>query len=161
MPVILIEDDMGSKERTKKALGRVFDEAGAWKRVWDNYWNKVEQDANMLCKVDTEALKSTIRVIDINQMPSDPFIATGVVMPRKEVYEDTRAIIAGDIGVVNPKTGKPVTYAQAVHDGHISKAGNWVEGDQFLTLAIDMNASYLNKLIDNYIEKELKKFGGK
>lgn len=67
--------------------------------------------AMSLCPVDTGTLLGTIRV------------------ERKSLLES--ALVAGGTEYTNPKTGKPVDYAKAVHDG------TWkMPPRPFLTIAV-------------------------
>ncbi len=161
MPFVIFEDDLGTKKRTRKALDNMFRKRGPWKRVWDNFWKKVESDAKAFCPVRTGALWSTVKVIDIGEtgdIGAPEFQKISVIMPAQDIQKDTRAIVAGDISVINPESGKPVTYAQAVHDGYMSRTGTWVAGNPFLDMSININLPYLNDLIDRYIDEEFREF---
>jgi len=161
MAIVLSEHDLGSKEKLRKALRRTFVSEKDWKMVWDQFWAKVEEDAKMFCPVETGALRSTIQVVDIGQAPeiAAPEFAA-IAVPVVKPQTDTRCITAGDINTKNPISRKGVTYAQAVHDGHVSKGGRWIEGNPFLSDAVDINMAYLDELIKKYIDKEIAKFSG-
>lgn len=164
MAFVLTETDLGTKRATKKALDRPFSDPSEWERVWDEFWMKVKETAHVLVPKDTGSLDTTIRVVDTEEIEqhrqAPTFGASSFIMSaRREVFTDNRAIIAGDPAVINPKTGQPVTYAQAVHDGHFTRGGSWVAGIPFLSEAIAMNMPWLDIELRNYVDRELKKFG--
>jgi len=161
MAVVLEETDRGSKKRLWNALERMFKDRTEWNIAWDEFWTKVEEDAKVLCPVDTGALRESIRVINIEEAESVNIGAPEyAVIQTTDIQSDGRIIVAGDETMMNPKTFRPVDYAQAVHDGHVSKSGKWVEGTRFLETAIDLNMPHLLARIESYIDKEKNKFSG-
>lgn len=164
MSVVVHETDLGTKKAAKRALGRLFSDPNDWRRIFDEFWLKVELDAHVFVPKDTGSLDTTIRVVDAGEVEehrqAPTFGASSIMAGRREVFSDNRAIIAGDPSVINPKSGQPVTYAQAVHDGHFTRGGSWVPARPFLTEAIGNNLAWLDAELFRYIDNEIKKGKG-
>jgi len=89
--------------------------------------------AKQLCPIDTGTLATSIRIV--TQAPTGGFFEV-TKDPLSNKIGVTALITAGG-WLVNPKTGRIVDYAQAVHDGHITRGGGYYMGVPFLTMAID------------------------
>lgn len=161
MVVALTETDLGTKQQTKEWLERKFSDKTQWGRIWAEFWEKVELDAFILCPKESWGLALSIRVVNAEEVQglrqAPVFGAASRYVGPAYVMENNKAIVAGGLSYINPKTGKPVTYAQAVHDGHFTKTGSWVPPNPFLTDAVARNLPYLDFLIDRYIKNEINK----
>ncbi len=91
---------MTARETTVEKIGEEMEMmARRIARAWEEALNLEEaaELARALCPADTGALRASIRV--------------------ERVGQNAAALVAGGAAYVNPKTGRPVDYAAAVHDG--------------------------------------------
>jgi len=154
MAMTIVEQDFGTKAATAQVLERMhrqhpryFDMA-----LW-GWWKKVYLDAIKYVPVDTGALRHSIR-IQRGRQPQGPF-NTGAGLGRingkdLDEYATEFYILAGGMGVINPKKETEVDYAQAVHDGYVS-GGSWHQGRPFLTQAIEKNIGTLSTDMEKYL----------
>lgn len=139
----ITESDNGGKTRTQQALKKVQEDLPEKIRarlnaVWDKIWN----DAIMLCPVETGALASSIKVIEGGMLGESGLIKAFTIFDK--------TIMAGDIIIVNPRSGMPTSeYALLVHDGHPTKSGGSVPAQPFLTDALAMNETELMAAVDD------------
>lgn len=148
----MTESDFGSKGRAKTATGRLGPEISKetkWRlRAW---WERVKETAKSLCvgygAFDTGSLYRTIRIerkaISIGGAPT--FMVT--VSPEHELINSQ--IVAGGM-LINPKTGRIVDYAAAVHDGSMKMPAR-----PFLQDAVNIHINELNKILNDGIDKAL------
>jgi len=142
MSVVLIETDLGTKDKCKKALARVQNTLNRkGKRGWNEWWNQVLADAIVECPKIFGSLSRTIRTENIGS-PQESFVAESYVYIKDKQELLNKMIVAG--GEIDMITGVNVNYAQAVHDGHVSTGGNWVAANPFLERAIEMNLPVLD-----------------
>lgn len=157
MPVVVEEDDAGTKKETKKAtekLKKDLDDGTEIAKELDKVWKAIKDDAYNACPKETGALARTIRVVKIPMG-----VSVGGLSRIKELTIFDRSIVAGDITKTNPKTGKPIDYASWVHDGHRMKDGRMFAGVPFLTMAMAKHDVDLNKAIEKALKKLAKKHG--
>jgi hypothetical protein len=145
---------MEGTEKATEQLKKDIEEGKAISYELAKIWEKIRADAFFECPKDTGSLAQTIRVVktSINSMESG-------ISPIKSITIFNRAIVAGDLMKINPKTKGPVDYAGFVHDGYI-KSGNVHNGRPFLTNALARNDEELNKAVDRALIKLGKKFEG-
>jgi len=144
----LTETDFGSKGRAKTATERLAPEMSKemkWRlRGW---WERVKETARALCPVDTGTLRMTIRIepkgVSIGGAPTFMVVAS----PEHELINSQ--IVAGGL-LVNPKTGRIVDYAQAVHDGTMRMMSR-----PFITDAVNLHINELNKILNDGIDTSL------
>lgn len=148
------ETDSGTKEKTKVALARTYKELDKeFADAMRNYWWKVWNDARRLCleygAFDTGALYESIRLLWMVE-PYGGLFEVGVSSKGVEL---TAMIKVGGMEYINPRTGKPVNYAQAVHDGT-----RYMAARPFLMDAIMLNESYLQSLLEKNLNKAISGF---
>jgi hypothetical protein len=138
-------DDNGSIKRCRDALGRYSANiSGADPEIemqLQRAWNKVKMDAVYACPKDTGTLAGTIRIIRSEEVDEMSSI-------NKSITMFDRAIIAGDLMKINPKSHEPCNYAQIVHDGYMRKDGAVYIGVPFLTYALALNSEAIVDAID-------------
>lgn len=160
MVVAIKEDDAGTKKSLEDALKRLqrgIEEGKEIRDELDTVWKKIRDDAKSFCRAmayDTGTLWGTIR---ISSVPSGMML--GGFSKIKSIMIFDKAIIAGDITKINPKSKKPCDYAMWVHDGHRDKLGKMVPPKPFLTEALAKNETELNKAIDRALKKLGKNYG--
>lgn len=138
----IFESDNGTKAECRKKLEK-FQETlpEEIRKRLDMVWDKIWNDAIMLCPIETGALAASIKVIEGGM---GGFLGGIVAFP---IYDKT--IVAGDIAVTNPKTNIPTSeYALLVHDGHPTKGGGFVSANPFLLDALRMNEAELMEAVD-------------
>lgn len=151
------ETDFGSKGRAKKATERFpkrLTAEGKWRlKAW---WLKVLGTAQMLCLAwafDTGTLYSTIRIEENRPMPEGfPF----EVAYASQNQMINSMIMAGGMAI-NPKTGRIVDYAQAVHDGHFTTGGRWIPERPFLREAVNMHSTELDAILNKCVEESIQR----
>lgn len=141
------ETDFGSKGRAIKAtedFPKKLTSECRWRlKVW---WFIVWQEARTLCMgwaYDTGTLHDTIRIEEDKPMPEGYPFEVSFASQNKIL---TSMIVAGGI-LINPKTGRIVDYAQAVHDGHFTVSGKWVPPRPFLEIAIELHRPELDAIL--------------
>jgi hypothetical protein len=152
MVVAVQESDHGTKKKLEDALKRTkrkIDEGKEIREELNKILRKIRDDARIFVPKDTWTLHDTIRVSSV------PTGILGGFSKIKTVQIFDRAIIAGDVTKINPKTGRPCDYAMWVHDGHRMPDGKFYAGVPFLTMALAKNSQEL----DNAIDRALKKLG--
>lgn len=144
MVVIVRETDSGSKKRAMQATYRTA-HAGATTTQNEmlKWLSKVVMLAKSLCPVETGTLARTIRIV--TQAPTGGFFEV-VKNPLENKIGVTALITAGG-WLVNPKTGFICDYAQAVHDGHLTRGGGYYAGVPFLTMAIDASEAEYQEMV--------------
>jgi len=143
MSIELIETDLGSKKRTRKAIRRIQDtKANKFMKELDVVVNKIVDTAKRLCPVDTGTLQRSIRKIRTWETPTSSYH-----MKAKDVTLDFQ-IIAGGAPYFNPKYRKMVDYAQAVHDGTYNRPPT-----PFLTDALDMHQAELDEAMNRFVKR--------
>ena len=152
------EDDAGTKKKTKEALKKTKEELDReFREVAMKYWYRVWEVARQLCieygAIDTWALYNSIRIV----WDASPIGGLYEVVVSSEGVDMTALIRVGGIGI-NWKTGRVVDYAQAVHDGHMSRGGKWVMGRPFLMDAIIQCEPYREMLMEQFVDRVLSKF---
>jgi len=155
--VTLHETDYGTKDSTRKAIKRILrKKPKKFRDAIEKYIDSVLLDAKNICRqraYDTGALHDSIRVERQKDVGGGSFEA------GRDVFNEFM-ILAGGAPFINPKTGKVVDYAQAVHDGVPSRGRPVVP---FLTDAVAMNKPTYDRLADEYlkwIQKEWEKKQG-
>lgn len=154
MSFILSETDNGTKRRlrettrtTSRELNKNFVDA------MKDYWYRVWQTARQLCiaygAFETGTLYESIRLI-WEYEPSGGLYEVAVSSRGVEVMA---MIKVGGQEFINPKTGKPVNYAQAVHDGT-----RYMAERPFLMDAVMMNEDYLQEILQKAIDEGLSGF---
>jgi len=144
--------DEGTEKKTRRAMKRVVKyNKDEFEKAIMRYWWKVWQDARRLCMeygaYDTGTLYDTIRIEWNPAGVGGPTYEVAVGPDRVEVIGMIRA---GGM-LINPKTGKIVNYAESVHEG---TGKNLAKGPRpFLTDAILMNESFLDQIINKYLNK--------
>lgn len=159
MAVVVYESDNGTKQMVMDTIQSISEElpegvATELDRVWWAIW----MDAIAFCSktMDTGALASSINVVEGGMV-----VQGGMGMsrtPREPVgnWIFDRSIVAGDVTVINPKTGKPTAlYADWIHDGHAMRDGTFWEGNPFLTDALAAHEEELNAAT----EKAMRELG--
>jgi hypothetical protein len=138
-------DDKGSIKRCRDALGRYSENiSGADPEIemqLQRAWNKVKMDAVLMCPKDTGTLAGTIRVVRSEEVD-------GISSVNKSITMFDRAILAGDLMKINPKSHEPCNYAQIVHDGYMRKDGAIYIGVPFLTYALALNEGTIQDALD-------------
>lgn len=152
------EDDAGTKRRTKEALKKTKEELDKeFREAMMKYWYRVWEVARQLCieygAVDTWALYESIRLV----WDASPIGGLYEVIVSAEGVDMTALIKVGGVGI-NWKTGRVVDYAQAVHDGHMSRGGEWVRARPFLMDAITICEPYRMMLMKQHVDRALSKF---
>ena len=142
VPVVrLDETDLGSKERTRKAIKRILGSRGVeFQRRFSEYIRAVRDDAKRLCHVDTGALQASIRIVEPRQIPKGYHVAA------RDIAVDYQ-IVAGGPPYFNPKNKRFVDYAQAVHDGTFYRAGR-----PFLSDAVALNSVKFDEIGKEYTD---------
>lgn len=153
MSVIILESDAGTKKATKRATRRTSIKLSEdMKRSLGQWWDEVLMDAIFLCPKETGALSRTIRVEPLVEELAGGFAKEATItesgLPQNLIGSK---IVAG--GELDSLTGRFVNYAQARHDGHLTRSGGWVEGVPFLTEAIEMNMPKLDMYIAQALDK--------
>jgi hypothetical protein len=177
MALRIEEYDFGTKKGAIRAATRLQRHAPQRfpRAVW-KYWYKVYQFALQEVPVDTGALRRSIRIVRGKENVTGEYVR-GVSLKGVEV---NHMIVAGG-GVINPRHGKEVDYAQAVHDGYYSGGrrrtrlprsagltktgrrrtrmiamGRWVPGNPFLTRAIRKAEPYFKQVMREYMDEKEK-----
>jgi hypothetical protein len=149
--LVLDETDLGSKARARMACDELPNSIARetrWRlRLW---WYQVLETAKALCPVDTGTLWLTIRVEE--GTPDSPNFEMIVALPQDTLIN--MSIVAGGL-LINPKTGRICDYAQAVHEGHFIRSGNWIPPRPFLSDAMNMHQDELYRIIDRSMEKSI------
>ena len=151
---IFTETDSGTKEKAKLALGRTHRDLGRkFREAAESYWWKVWETARQLCieygAVDTWTLYESIRLV-WQYEPYGGLYEVGVSSAGVNMYA---MIKVGGMEYINPRTGRPVNYAQAVHDGT-----RYMVARPFLTDAIAMNEGYLQAVLQGNVDEALTAF---
>lgn len=148
--VAFVETDYGSKGRAKAAAKgfsiEVTKEAKWRLKAW---WFRVKETARALCPVDTGTLQATIRIQEKGLAMEGGYPFEVVYAPQNELISSE--IIAGGM-LINPKTGRIVDYAQAVHDGHFTRGGKFTPPQPFLQNAINLHIKELDKILGDAIK---------
>jgi len=148
------ETDHGTKRqcitalrRTSKKLSKKFIEA------MNQYWWKVFQTTKRLCiemgAFDTGTLYESIRLI----YQYEPTGGLFEVAASSAGVDVVAMIKIGGGTFINPKTGKVVDYAQAVHDGT-----RYMSPRPFLTLAIAECEPFLQNILQKNVDEALSEF---
>lgn len=105
------EMDFGTKAITRKVFGALQREAPkVFDQLMFRYWQKVYSYAVREVKVDTGALRNTLRIMKSEDSPMGKYIVgTGDFISEY-------MLVAGGAGIINPKKGTEVDYARAHHD---------------------------------------------
>jgi len=114
-------------------------------RAW---WEKVKETAKALCPIDTGTLMMTIRIEPAGVTIG--FYYEKVMGPEHELINSQ--IVAGGI-MVNPKTGRIVDYAQAVHDGHFTRSGRYIPENPFIRDAVNIHINELYQILGDSVDK--------
>lgn len=116
----------------------------------DDWWKMVFDTAFELCPKDTWTLATSLHIVEgVPDVSAFFGVAAGPQGNSPADYDViNKSIVAGGEQYINPKTGKGCTYAEAVHDGHLTRGGGWVEGTYFLSDAIEMGTPILDKLLE-------------
>lgn len=151
---VIQESDGGTKRACYNALGRVQRElAVAYGKAIEEYWNAVLQRAKQLCleygAYDTGTLYRSIRLV----WETHPQFGLYEVAFSSRGASVTGYIRAGGGAWINPKTGKLVDYAQAVHDGTKHMAPR-----PFIQDAVDQMESVREQIMKRHIDNALSKF---
>ena len=156
MPIVIEEDDAGTKKKAREALEQLrldFQNGDIISKELSRVMIKIRDDAKIMCPKETGTLASTIRIAKI------PMGAmTGAWSHVKELTVFNMSIVAGDLMKINPKYNKPCDYATWVHDGHKMRDGSFWAGIPFLTEALAKNEGELDKAIERALKKLGKKF---
>ena len=131
--VLIKESDGGTKKLVIKKLEEFRRELSPKLHMeLDRVWNQVWMDAIDMCPVITGTLVSTIKIVEGGL---GGIVSGGI----KQLMVIDKTIMAGDVNLINPKSGMPCIYAILVHDGHRTRSGSWVAGQPFLADAIMKN----------------------
>lgn len=154
MGVVIYEDDAGGKMMTKGALARTQRELHKkFVEACRNYWYKVWETARELClqygAYDTGALYESIRLI----WSFEPYGGVYEVAVSSQGAEMVAMIKVGGMEFINPKTGRCVNYAEAVHDGT-----RYMAARPFLTDAIALCEPDLQAILSMNIDEALSGF---
>jgi len=154
--IVITESDNGTKRLARMKVKEL--QTGLPEKVaaeLDRVWHEIWADAVRECPVDTGALVSTIRIVE-GVMGN-----IGGELSRfiSETFFD-RTIIAGDPARINPKSGRPIDYANLVHDGHLMRDGTFWCGHPFLTIAFAMHMKELEDAVDKAMRSLGYKFSG-
>lgn len=151
---IFTETDHGTKQqcitalsRTSKKLNQKFIEG------MKQYWWKVYETTKRLCiemgVFDTGALYESIRLI----WQYEPTGGLFEVAASSAGVDMVAMIKIGGGTHINPKTGRIVDYAQAVHDGT-----RYMSPRPFLTLAIAECEPFLQNVLSKNVDEALSEF---
>lgn len=139
----VVESDRGSKQRAISAGARVARRgAEVYQREFLHWLSKVVMLAKRYCPVDTGTLAKTIRIV--TKAPTGVYFE--VIRDPLQNKIDVTALITAGGWLVNPKTGRICDYAEAVHDGHVTRGGGYYFGVPFMTMAIDQCTPELDRL---------------
>lgn len=148
------ETDYGTKRKCRLALSRTSKKLNQKFIVaMKNYWWRVYETTKRLCinmgVFDTLTLYKSIRLI-WEYEPTGGLFEVAV----SSVGVDMVAMIKVGGGThINPKTGRVVDYAQAVHDGT-----RYIRGRPFLMLAIYECEPYLQSILTRSVDGALREF---
>jgi len=150
MAARIVETDFGTKKGARQALDNIVKYSGK-KIAWFmfNYWTAVYFYALQECPVDTHALQASIRISRSSVMTRGDFVV-GLAFEGSDRFD--YYITAGGNGVINPKHGREVDYAEAVHDGYTDRAGNFHMGNPFLERAIEMAEADFDQNTEGYYQ---------
>lgn len=138
------ESDGGTKRKVGETMKKMEkDITEETKAELEAIWSLIEQAAIDLCPKDTGALASTVK--------SSEGGGEGTISASTDIFN--KSLIAGDDGVINPKTGKPTSaYAGLIHDGHAMRDGTMWEGVPFLVEALLMYEGELEAAVDKAVQ---------
>lgn len=148
------ETDSGTKEKCIVALRRTSRKLNKnFTKMAHKYWMAVYETAKRLClemgAFDTGTLYNSIRLLWVYE-PSGGLFEVAVSSAGVDMVA---MIKVGGGTFINPKTGKVVDYAQAVHDGT-----RYMAGRPFLTMAIFECEHILQALEKQEIDSALAEF---
>ena len=150
---VVNETDSGTKDSTIRALAKTQRELSTeFKQAMKNYWRKVYDLARQLCfemAYDTGTLYRSIRLVWDAGGSFGPY----EVVVGSESENITALIRVGGGMFINPKSGRIVDYAAAVHDGT-----RYMAERPFLRYAIELCESYRLSILQRNIDKALSKF---
>lgn len=157
MVVVVRETDGGSKKRAMRATyGTARAGATATQHEMLHWLSKVVMLAKTYCPKETGTLATTIRIV--TQAPTGGFFEV-VKNPLENDIGVTALITAGG-WLVNPKTGFICDYAQAVHDGHLTRGGGYYAGVPFLTMAIDASEAEYQQMVKKIFDAQERAWHG-
>ena len=150
----ITETDSGTKESAKRALSETYRKLDKeFVEAVKEYWYRVWLTAKQLClqygAFDTGALYESIELV-WERVPYGGLFEIRVSSRGTEVVAMIRV---GGSGYINPKTGKFIDYAQAVHDGT-----RYMNARPFLTDAIALNEGFLQAILTKHIDMALSRF---
>jgi hypothetical protein len=151
---VITETDSGTKEKARRALSATYKKLDKeFLEAAKEYWYKVWQTARQLClqygAYDTGALYNSIQLL----WQSVPYGGLYEIGVSSRGVEMTSMIKVGGAGFINPKTGKFVDYAQAVHDGT-----RYMAARPFLTDAIVLCEPFLQAVLTKHVDIALSRF---
>lgn len=150
----ITETDSGTKEAARRALSRTYKELDkGFVEAVKEYWYRVWFTARQLClqygAFDTGTLYESIELV-WESVPYGGLYELGV---SSKGVDMTAMIKVGGVGFINPKTGRFVDYAQAVHDGT-----RYMRARPFLTDAIALNEGFLQSVLAKHTDMALSRF---
>ena len=157
MAVVVTESDNGTKQKVMDNLNDINEELpSAIMQELDAIWMAIWMDAIAFSSktMDTGALAASINVIEGGMGEGGGMGLSRT--PRQPVgnWIFDRSITAGDVSVVNPKTGKTTAmYADWVHDGHAMRDGTFWQGNPFLTDALDAHEAELEAAVEKAMKE--------
>lgn len=151
---VFTETDFGTKRQARLALSATARKLHVeFMKAAREYWIRVWEVARTLCHqygaFDTGTLYDSIRLIWV----TEPFSTPYEVVVSSQGVEMTATIKVGGMGFINPKTGRFIDYAQAVHDGT-----RYMAARPFLTDAIAYCEGYLQELLARHVDLALQEF---
>jgi hypothetical protein len=151
---VITETDSGTKESARRALNATYKELDKqFIEAAKEYWFKVWQTAKQLClqygAFDTGTLYDSIELV-WERVPYGGLYDIGVSSKGAEMVA---MIHVGGMGHINPKTGKFVDYAQAVHDGT-----RYMRARPFLTDAIVLCEPFYRQVVMGRVDRALSRF---
>jgi len=151
---VITETDSGTKEKAKRALSETYKKVDKeFIEAVKEYWYKVWLTAKQLClqygAFDTGTLYESIELV-WERVPYGGLYEIGVSSRGAEMVAMIR--VGGSV-YVNPKTGKFVDYAQAVHDGT-----RYMRERPFLTDAIVLCEPFYQQVMMGHVDMALSRF---
>jgi len=150
MAINLIEYDYDTKASTRRMIIKLKKEnPKKFREMYFRWLQRVYQKARKYCPVDTGALRASIRIVagdnpltGPKMTSGDKYIAVvGGKMNGGQAKEEQLWIVAGGGGYINPKKGREVDYAAAVHDKK-----------PFLAMAMSSEMKTLHKWMEDHLK---------
>lgn len=153
----VIESDLGTKDMAIRACQRIREmRDDKLDHMMAMFWRKVYYRAIQECPKETGALASSHRVKRADEEASGPNTValrggmSGATGTSADDVVKQWYITAGGEGVVNPRHGKEVDYAEAVHNGY-RRGKKWISGNPWLARAWNKSVTDFDQFVEDYI----------